>query len=177
MSKTTGQDATPIEIDLSAGVVPASEGFPAKRAAEIVDISYRQLDYWTRTGLVSASCASAEGSGTRRAYSYSDLLELRAIKSLLDAGIKLESVREVVAYLRDELKSDIASVSLVISGKHSVVVRSGEELVELLRKQGQGVLNVLPLAGVKQDVDAKIVDLFPARSSDKPVGEDIAAGQ
>jgi DNA-binding transcriptional MerR regulator len=137
------------------------EGFSGKRTAEIVGITYRQLDYWARTDLVRPSLADANGSGSRRRYSYRDLLELKVIKSLLDAGIKLESVREAFAYLRDNLGEDVASTNLVISGSTSLIVRSGEEIVDAIRK-GQGVLNVLPLAGVVEEVDAAIVDLRPA---------------
>ena len=70
-----------------------TEGFSGKRAAEIVGITYRQLDYWARTDLIRPSLADAQGSGSRRRYSYRNLLELKVIKTLLDAGIKLESVR------------------------------------------------------------------------------------
>jgi DNA-binding transcriptional MerR regulator len=139
----------------------ADEGFSGRRAAEIVGITYRQLDYWARTDLVRPSVADANGSGTRRRYSYRDLVELKVIKSLLDAGIKLESVREVFTYLRDNLGEDVAATNLIISGSRSVLVRSGEEIVDAIR-QGQGVLNVLPLAGVKEEIDAALFDLRPA---------------
>ena len=135
--------------------------FSGKRTAEIVGITYRQLDYWARTDLVRPSLADANGSGSRRRYSYKDLLELKVIKTLLDAGIKLESVREVFAFMKDHLGEDVASANLVIHGSKSVLTRSGEELIDLVRK-GQGVLNVLPLAGIKDEVDAKIVELQPA---------------
>lgn len=139
------------------------QGYSGKRTAEIVGITYRQLDYWARTDLVRPSLQVARGSGSRRRYSYRDLLELKVIKSLLDAGIKLESVREVFTYLRDNLGEDVATVNLVISGSTSVLVRSGEEIIDLLH-QGQGVLNVLPLGAVKDEVDAAIVDLYPELS-------------
>ena len=132
--------------------------FPGKRAAEIVGITYRQLDYWARTDLVKPSVAKAEGSGSRRLYSYRDLLELKVIKSLLDAGIRLESVREVFHYLREQLGEDVASANIVISGQTSVLVQTGDELIDILQK-GQGVLNVLALAGVKDSVDARIYEL------------------
>jgi len=137
------------------------QGWSGKAAAEIVGITYRQLDYWARTDLVRPSLADAQGSGTRRRYSYQDLLELRVIKNLLDAGIRLESVRTVFAYLRDHMDGDISSANLVINGSQSVLVQSDGELLDVLR-QGQGVLNVLPLAGVKDEVDAGIVQLHPA---------------
>jgi DNA-binding transcriptional MerR regulator len=82
----------------------------------VVGISYRQLDYWARTDLVRPSLCDAAGSGSRRLYSYRDLLELRVIKSLLDAGIKLESVRKAFGYLRENVEADIAAATLVISG-------------------------------------------------------------
>src|SRR3954469_1890453 len=135
------------------------EGFSGKKAAEICGITYRQLDYWARTDLIRPSLADAKGSGSRRRYSYRDLLELKVVKNLLDAGIRLESVRDAFSYLRDQLGEDVAAVNLVISGRNSVVLaRSGEELVDLVRK-GQGVLNILPLGGVKDEVDAAIFDL------------------
>lgn len=134
-----------------------SDGFSGTQAAKVVGISYRQLDYWARTDLIRPSLTDAAGSGSRRRYSYKDLLELRVIKTLLDAGIKLESVREVFEYLREHVREDIASAHLVISGS-SVVLARGDELIDVLNK-GQGVLNVLSLAGVKDEVDAQLLPL------------------
>ncbi len=136
------------------------DSFSGKRTAEIVGITYRQLDYWARTDLVRPSVTDASGSGSRRRYSYQDLLELKVIKTLLDAGIRLESVREAFEFLRDRLGEDVSTANLVINGSRSVVVRSGDELIDLLRK-GQGVLNILPMAGVKTEIDAAIVQLYP----------------
>ena len=133
------------------------QGFSGKKAAEIVGITYRQIDYWARTDLIRPSSCDAAGSGSRRVYSYRDLLELRVIKTLLDAGIKLESVRDVFKYLRNHVESEIAAAHIVISGQ-SVVLCQGDQLVDVLRG-GQGVLNVLPLAGVKDQVDSQIVAL------------------
>jgi DNA-binding transcriptional MerR regulator len=131
--------------------------FSGTKAAQIVGISYRQLDYWARTDLVRPSGADATGSGSRRLYTYRDLLELKIIKKLLDAGIKLESVRDVFAYLRDHVDSDITSAHIVING-NSVLLCDGEELIDVLRG-GQGVLNVLPLSGVRDEVDSNIISL------------------
>ncbi len=146
---------------MTDGVV--AEGFSGKRTAELVGITYRQLDYWARTDLVRPSLADAQGSGSRRRYSYQDLLELKVIKTLLDAGIRLEMVRDVFTYLRENLGADVASANLVISGSSPLLV-SGEEIIDLIQ-QGQGVLNVLPLAGVKQELDEAIVQLFPATAA------------
>ncbi len=147
--------------------VSGDEGFSGKVAATVVGITYRQLDYWARTDLVRPSLSDATGSGSRRRYGYRDLLELKVIKTLLDAGIKLEQVREVFRYLRDELREDVVSANLVITGTSSVLVRDGEEIIDLL-KNGQGVLNILPLAGVKQQVDAGIVQLREQNGSSVP---------
>jgi DNA-binding transcriptional MerR regulator len=138
------------------------QGYSGTRAAQIVGITYRQLDYWARTELVRPSLSDASGSGSRRLYSYADLLELKVIKNLLDAGIKLESVREVFSFLRSHVTTDIASAHIVISGG-SVLLCDGDELVDVLRR-GQGVLNVLPLAGVKEEIDERLVNLRPERS-------------
>ena len=135
----------------------STEGFSGRQTADVVGISYRQLDYWARTDLIRPSLTDASGSGSRRRYSYQDLLELRVVKTLIDAGIKLESVREVFAYLRTHVSADIASAHLVISGQ-TVVLAQGDELIDVV-KQGQGVLNVLSLAGVKSDIDAQLIPL------------------
>jgi DNA-binding transcriptional MerR regulator len=149
-------------------VVAVETSYSGKRSAEIVGITYRQLDYWARTDLVRPSVADAAGSGSRRRYSYRDLLKLKVIKTLLDAGLRLETVRKVFTYLEDELGEDIESANLVVHGSTSVVARSGAELIDLVQN-GQGVLNVLPLAGIKDQVDAQIVAL--------PAGEESVSGR
>jgi DNA-binding transcriptional MerR regulator len=150
------------------------QGYSGTRAAQIVGITYRQLDYWARTELVRPSLSDASGSGSRRLYSYADLLELKVIKNLLDAGIKLESVRVVFDFLRAHMETDIASAHLVIEG-NQVVLCTGEELIDVLRR-GQGVLNVLPLAGVKAEID-KAVELRPKAADRVGAGTRAAAGR
>lgn len=132
-------------------------GYSGTKAAAVVGITYRQLDYWARTDLVRPSLADASGSGSRRLYSYRDLLELRVVKSLLDAGIRLESVRSVFDYLRQHVDTDIGSAHLVINGG-DVLLCDGDELIDVMRK-GQGVLNVLAIGGVKDDLDDQLVRL------------------
>lgn len=131
----------------------------------MVGITYRRLDYWARTDLVRPSGTDASGSGSRRRYTYRDLLELRIIKQLLDAGIRLESIRNVFAYLRDHVETEISAAHLVIDGS-SVVLCNGDELIDVLR-HGQGVLNILPMDSVREQVDKQIVLLHPINDSDK----------
>jgi DNA-binding transcriptional MerR regulator len=138
----------------------ADEGYRGPQVCSIVGITYRQLDYWTRTDLIRPSIADAKGSGSQRRYSYRDLLELKVIKSLLDAGVSLQSARKAIDYLREHLGEDVATANLVINGSGSILARSGEEIIDLVRK-GQGVLNIVPLAGVKDEVDAAIHELHP----------------
>jgi len=138
-------------------------GFSGTKAASIVGITYRQLDYWARTDLVRPSLADASGSGSRRLYSYRDLLELRVIKSLLDAGIKLESVRTAFEYLREHVDTDIAAAHLVISGS-DVLLCDGDQLIDVMRR-GQGVLNVLAIGGLKVGLDEQLVQLDAAAAT------------
>jgi len=134
-----------------------NETYSGHSAAEIVGITYRQLDYWASTNLIRPSAADASGSGSRRRYTYKDLLELKVIKKMLDAGIKLPKIRDVFAYMRDHVGTEIASAHIVIDG-NSVILCDGDNLVDVVR-HGQGVLNVLPLSGVKDEVDRQIVSL------------------
>lgn len=135
----------------------AQISYSGTQTARVVGITYRQLDYWARTDLIRPSVADAAGSGSRRRYSYSDLLELKTIKKLLDAGIKLEQVRKVFTYLRQHVSTDIASAHIVIDGG-SVNLCDGDQLIDVLQN-GQGVLNVLSLGGVKEELEADLAPL------------------
>jgi DNA-binding transcriptional MerR regulator len=122
---------------------------------------------WTlchgQTGLIRPSVADARGSRKRRRYSYRNLLTLKLVKTLLDNGIKPESVREGFTYLRNQLGEDVSTAKLVIAGTSAVLVRENYELIDVVnRYQGQGVLNLLALDDVKEQVDDAIVELFPA---------------
>ncbi len=135
----------------------AATGFRGPQVCSVVGISYRQLDYWARTDLLRPSISEARGSGTQRLYSYRDLLELKVIKQLLDAGVSLQSARRAIACLL-EAGEDLASANLVLNGATSVLARTGEEIIDLL-KGGQGVLNIVPMAGLVQELDAAITRL------------------
>ena len=128
-------------------------GFRGPQVCKIVGITYRQLDYWARTDLVRPSIADAKGSGTQREYSYRDLVRLKVVKSLLDAGVKLETARKAIGYLREDLGDDWATASLVLDGTGSVLVRTNDALVDAVRN-GQGVLNIVPLGSVVAELEA-----------------------
>src|SRR3954467_5340859 len=90
-------------------------GFGGPEVCRIVGITYRQLDYWARTDLLRPSLVDAQGSGTQRRYSYRDLVALKVIKSLLDAGVSLKQARTAIEYLRDNLGEDVSSANLVLN--------------------------------------------------------------
>ena len=146
-----------------AAAVGPDDGFRGPQVCAIVGISYRQLDYWARTDLLRPSISEAKGSGSQRRYSYQDLVELKVIKRLLDAGLSLQSARRALDCLRDGMGEDVASANLVLGEGSSVLVRSGEEIIDLL-KGGQGVLNVLALDGVVSELEAAITSLPTART-------------
>ena len=148
--------------------MPHDEGFRGPQVCKIVGITYRQLDYWARTDLLKPSLAEAKGSGTQRRYSYRDLLELKVIARMLHAGLSLQSVRRAVTYMRDHLDEDVVSANLVLA-EDSVLIRTGEEIVDLLRG-GQGVLNIVSLAGVKDELDTAITALGAESAAATPAG-------
>jgi DNA-binding transcriptional MerR regulator len=113
------------------------QGYRVPDVCKIVGISYRQLDYWTRTGLVRPSVRDARGSGTQRLYSFQDLALLRIIKKLLDTGVSLQQVRKAIGTLRS-LKEPEVGTTIVSDGTRIYAVESPEAVVDLLAK-GQGV--------------------------------------
>ncbi len=134
------------------------DGFRGAQVCAVVGITYRQLDYWARTGLLRPSIVDASGSGSQRRYSYGDVLELKVIKQLLDAGLKLQQARQAVECLRGDLGGDLATAQLVLAGSRSVLAHSDGEVVDLLAG-GQGVFNILPLSSVVSELDAAIVEI------------------
>src|SRR5579884_2926496 len=110
----------------------AEEGYRGPQVCSVVGITYRQLDYWARTDLLKPSISEAKGSGTQRRYSYRDLLELKVIKRLLDAGVSLQSARRALDCLRENLGEDVASANLVLGDGQSVLARTNEEIIDLL---------------------------------------------
>jgi DNA-binding transcriptional MerR regulator len=136
----------------------AEEGYRGPQVCSIVGITYRQLDYWARTNLLVPSISEAKGSGSHRRYSYRDLVELKVIKRLLDAGISLQSARRAIEVLRQS-GEDVGSANLVLSGSQSVLARTGDEIIDLL-KGGQGVLNIVPMSGVVSELETAIHELL-----------------
>jgi DNA-binding transcriptional MerR regulator len=156
-------------IDDNAGddrTTRPDEGFRGAQVCSLVGITYRQLDYWARTGLLRPSITDATGSGSQRRYSYSDVLELKVIKRLLDAGLKLQQARQAVECLRGDLGADLASSQLVLAGSRSVLAQSDGEVVDILAG-GQGVFNILPLSGVVSELEAAIVEIREAAPAER----------
>jgi DNA-binding transcriptional MerR regulator len=135
----------------------AGLGYRGPQVCAIVGITYRQLDYWARTGLLHPSINPARGSGSQRVYSYSDLVQLKVIKRLLDSGVSLQAARRAIDCLRSS-GDDVASANLVIDDRRSVLAHTGEEIIDLLQG-GQTVLNIVPLSGVVSELQTAITNL------------------
>ncbi len=136
----------------------ASEaGYRGPQVCSIVGITYRQLDYWARTGLLHPSISQARGSGSQRRYSYTDLVQLKVIKRLLDAGVSLQAARKAIDCLRSA-GDNLATANLVTDDRGSVLAYSGAEIIDLLQG-GQTVLNIVKLDGVVAELATAITDL------------------
>ncbi len=175
-SDAVPSDAVPSIGSAAGDPIGYEAGFGGPQVCSLVHISYRQLDYWARTGLLKPSIAAAHGSGTKRRYSYRDLVQLKVIKQLLDAGISLHSARRAIDCLRSHLGEELAASKLVLTGTTAVLVRSDGDVVDLLAG-GQGVFNIVPLAGVVDALDADMVRLRraepgPEHTGAAPLGED-----
>jgi len=158
-------------------VLDADSGYRGPTACKAAGITYRQLDYWDRTDLLKPALALAHGSGTQRRYSYRDLVQLKIIKGLLDAGVKLQTARKAVESLRTERGGEWQTASIVLNGSDSVLARDGDHLVDLVRG-GQGVLNVVPLAHMVEELEVAILEIAPRDSevaAERPTADARAA--
>jgi DNA-binding transcriptional MerR regulator len=146
-------------------------GYRGPAACQIAGITYRQLDYWARTGLVAPTIRSAAGSGSQRLYSFKDVLVLRVVKRLLDAGVSLQNIRVAVQHLRRRGVKDLANVTLFSDGTTVYECTSPEEVVDLLQG-GQGVFGIA-VSGAMREINGTIHE-FPAERADGGVVETVA---
>jgi len=149
------------------------QGYRGPQVCALVGITYRQLDYWARTDLLRPSIEDAKGSGSQRVYSYRDLVSLKVIKKLLDAGMSLQSVRRAITYLHENMGEELASANLVIDGANAVLADNGQ-LVDLI-SGGQGVLNIVAMGAVVNELDATISDLSEAKKAKQAAATPEAA--
>ena len=153
-------------FDDDVSPLPSDTGYRGPTACNAAGITYRQLDYWARTGLVVPSVRSAAGSGSQRLYSFKDILVLKVVKRLLDTGVSLHNIRAAVETLRARGVDDLARITLFSDGTTVYECTSAEEVVDLLRG-GQGVFGIAvsgalrELAGSLADFPAEVVEPAP----------------
>ena len=147
-------------------VSPEDVGYRGPTACTAAGITYRQLDYWARTGLVEPSVRAAAGSGSQRLYGFRDILALKIVKRLLDTGISLQQIRTAIGFLREQGAEDVAQVTLMSDGASVYACTSPDEVVDLLQG-GQGVFGIA-LGRVWQEVEGTLADL-PAERAEEPI--------
>jgi DNA-binding transcriptional MerR regulator len=145
--------------------LPSDLGYRGPTACNAAGITYRQLDYWARTGLVEPSVRGATGSGTQRLYSFRDILLLKIVKRLLDAGISLQQIRTAVQHLRERGTEDLTRVTLMSDGASVYECTSSDEVIDLLQG-GQGVFGIA-IGGVWREIEGTLSDLPSERAADE----------
>lgn len=161
-----------IDARLSSG--SEDLGYRGVTACRAATISYRQLDYWARTGLVVPSIRDASGSGTQRLYSFRDMVVLKVVKRLLDAGVSLQNIRKAIEALRSRGADDLAEITLISDGTTVYECRSPEEVVDLLQG-GQGVFGIA-ISGAFKEIQGSLAEL-PAEpiAAAQPVDVEVPA--
>jgi len=151
--------------------MPSDVGFRGPVACSAAGITYRQLDYWARTGLVNPEVRAATGSGTSRLYSFRDILILKVIKRLINAGISLQQIRTAIEHLRARGVDDLTEVTLMSDGVTVFECTSDDEVIDLLRG-GQGIFGIA-LGGVWRDIEGTLSELPAERAAvDEPSAAD-----
>jgi DNA-binding transcriptional MerR regulator len=152
-------------FDTSVSPLPDDVGFRGPTACNAAGITYRQLDYWARTGLVEPSVRSATGSGTQRLYSFRDVLLLKVIKRLLEVGVSLQQIRAAVHHLRQRGTDDLTQVTLMSDGAGVYECTSNDEVIDLLQG-GQGVFGIA-IGGVWREIEGSLLEL-PSERAERP---------
>ncbi|AXE38905.1 MerR family transcriptional regulator [Acidipropionibacterium virtanenii] len=158
--------------------LPGNIGFRGPVASGAAGITYRQLDYWARTGLVRPSIRGASGSGSQRLYSFRDILMLKVVKRLLDAGVALAQIRTAIDHLRDNGDQELTGVTLMSDGVAVYECTSDDEVIDLLHR-GQGMF-AIALGAVWRDVQGCLAQLpreHAHAEEQASVGEDELAAR
>lgn len=129
----------PREIPLP-GLDEERRGYRGPAVCRVVDITYRQLDYWATTGLVEPSVQDADGSGSQRLYSFEDIVTLKVVKRLLEVGVSLQRIRRAIEYVRDR-GLDLRNLTLASDGDTVYAADDASHVIDLLRR-GQGVFAI-----------------------------------
>lgn len=140
------------------------EGFTTKEVIKLAGIKNRTLDFWDHSGFIGPSLMQAKGTGSRRLYSFRDILSLRVAREFRDRGISLQTLRKVVEHLqrREGLENPLASMLLVTDGI-DVYERQADELVSLLKEPGQRhFLFVLDLPRIVEELKEEVEKLRAA---------------
>ncbi len=145
-------------------VLPVDAGYRGTTACGAAGITYRQLDYWARTGLVEPSIRGAKGSGSQRLYGFRDILVLKIVKRLLDTGVSLHQIRTAVEQLRDRGVDDLAQITLMSDGASVYQCTSADEVIDLLQG-GQGVFGIA-VGRVWREVEGDLAQLPSERPGD-----------
>lgn len=141
-------------------------GYRGPIACRAAGITYRQLDYWARTGLVEPSVRPATGSGTQRLYGFRDILVLKVVKRLLDTGVSLQQIRTAVQHLRDRGVDDLAQLTLMSDGASVYECTSADEVIDLVQG-GQGVFGIA-VGRVWREVEGSLAELPGERAGQEP---------
>jgi DNA-binding transcriptional MerR regulator len=156
--------------------IPDDVGYRGPTACAAAGITYRQLDYWARTGLVEPTVRPASGSGSQRLYSFRDILVLKIVKRLLDTGVSLQQIRQAVQYLRERGVEDLAGITLMSDGASVYECTSADEVVDLVQG-GQGVFGIA-VGRVWREVEATLIQMPGERPGEEPAehpGDELAA--
>ena len=146
--------------------LPDDVGYRGPIACSAAGITYRQLDYWARTGLVEPSVRPALGSGTQRLYGFRDILFLKVVKRLLDTGVSLQNIRTAVAHLRERGVDDLTDLTLMSDGASVYECTSEDEVIDLVRG-GQGVFGIA-VGRVWREVEGSLAKLPSERVGEAP---------
>ena len=138
-------------------------GYRGPTACSAAGITYRQLDYWARTGLVEPGVRAAAGSGSQRLYSFRDILVLKVVKRLLDTGVSLQNIRTAVEHLRERGIEDLAQITLMSDGASVYECTSADEVVDLVQG-GQGVFGIA-VGRVVREVEGSLAVLPAERAT------------
>ncbi len=151
------------------------EAYNSKSASRIVGVSLRQIQYWDEQGFIRPSVKLAQGRGTKRLYSFQDLICLKVMKDLTSRGFGLQKIRRWLRPLRQYsgTPASLASLKYLTDGEKLFVITSDrDKILDAMNRQFVLSLGIGNLVR-ELNTEVKRLEKLPARARTRGLRRDV----
>lgn len=131
--------------------------------AGLTGATIRMVDHWARTGLIRPTGTKGVGKGSRRRYTFQDVVVLQAIQRLREANCPLRKIRTAIRYLKTHYPTEptsekLAKLTLLTDGHRVYLLTDEHQLMEVVTGQLQ-ITWAVPLGRIILDTSQRLENM------------------